>query len=55
MRAGIEPESLLDALRPAIARARAGRTPAAELLEGWRGEWAGDRRRLVDALRYPSA
>ncbi|MEZ6188992.1 MAG: glutamate-cysteine ligase family protein [Planctomycetota bacterium] len=55
VRAGIEPESVLDALRPAIARARAGRTPAAELLEGWRGEWAGDRRRLVDALRYPSA
>ncbi|MCA8926022.1 MAG: hypothetical protein KDD82_29720 [Planctomycetes bacterium] len=53
--AGLEAESSLGALANTLARARAGVTPAAALLEGWRGEWNRDPRQLVAALRYPTS
>jgi len=53
--AGVEDASVADALRPTIERARRGQAPSAELLQGWRGPWGGDPRRLVAALRYPAS
>jgi glutamate--cysteine ligase len=39
-----------EALAPAEALAAAGRCPADEVLEGWRGRWGGSVPRLVDEL-----
>ncbi len=52
--AGEEPASARDLLAPVARRLAAGVTAAEELRARWRGEWAGDRARLIDALRVPA-
>ena len=44
-----EAEIFLAPLRDAVAT---GKSPGQLLLDGWRGEWAGDVRRLIEHARY---
>jgi len=39
-------------LAPLRAAVEAGKSPGHELLEAWRGEWAGDVRQLIEHARY---
>lgn len=41
-------------LEPLARRLERGVSPADELLDAWRETWRGDRRRWVEALRFPS-
>jgi glutamate--cysteine ligase len=49
--AGLERPEALDLLAPIERRLAAGRSPAHDLLDAWRGEWGRDRGRLIEALR----
>jgi glutamate--cysteine ligase len=39
-------------LTPLRAALEVGKSPGQEILEAWRGEWAGDLRRLIEHARY---
>lgn len=53
--AGLEDPRAPDLLASLEQRLRAGRTPAEDLLDAWRGPWAGDRRAWASALRVRPA
>lgn len=53
--AGLEDPRAPDLLASLERRLRAGRTPAEDLLDAWRGPWAGDRRAWASALRVRPA
>jgi len=50
--AGLAEENEDVFLEPLRAIVKDGRSPGREVLDLWRGEWAGDMRRLIDYARY---